>query len=289
MKQIRCSYLVITILLTSFCLFGCANDNETYQNPIYPDSSIATLSWNTLGGGDLAFQVDSEDEEPFIITVTRYNFSDMGEGITIRAAPISLDIQLLLSDIFNKQLDLNDYTAATNLPTGTWTSITLSFENDPDLVIDDIDMGSKLADLYDFVVDALDYGYQEPVYPDGNIIGLTWSTQGGGHLKFTVVEETDGTFTITVEEYNFNFSMVNEIYSLTNSDPDVYLMVDDIFKKNTDIFDHTFFPQPGLATGTWTSITLTYSNGQEVEIKHIESGGELSLLYSYVSDRLESQ
>ena len=46
---------------------------------------------------------------------------------------------------------------------------------------------------------------------------------------------------------------------------------------------------PGGATGTWTSITLVYSEGEPDEIDNIDMSTDMGGLYQFVRDAAEAQ
>jgi hypothetical protein len=118
------------------------------------------------------------------------------------------------------------------------------------------------------------------VYPDGEIESLVWETNGGGDIKFSITRAADE-YEISVERYDFQPVDVSII--LTDSDPEVYSLVDEIFNQVINVYDHTVTPEGD--TGTWTAITLTFSGNQVVEIDDIKTGDEeLWILCDFVNE-----
>ncbi len=119
------------------------------------------------------------------------------------------------------------------------------------------------------------------IVPAGQIKEMIWETSGGGELWFTV-KRKGVDFTISVESYSYE--SIDKIILLTDNDPDVYDLVNDIFDQVLHLDDYTFTPQG--TTGTWTTITLIYGDNSEVEFNNIRSWDDLSLLYHYVEDNI---
>jgi len=118
---------------------------------------------------------------------------------------------------------------------------------------------------------------------DSQIIGLVWDTQGGGDINFSI-ERVGVDYQITAERYLFN--PIDVSIALTSNDLEVYVIVDDIFKNVVDVNEFTFTPQG--ETGTWTQITLIYSESQDLEIDHIDPNGDLKILHDLVEQNLPS-
>lgn len=95
-------------------------------------------------------------------------------------------------------------------------------------------------------------GNAEPAARNGTVAknSFRWSTQGGGHLEFTVTRVSNDELRILVTGYEFQ--EVSRTLSLTRvSGP--------AFKTARGLVDGTLVPAslpPGGLTGTWTSITL---------------------------------
>jgi hypothetical protein len=120
-------------------------------------------------------------------------------------------------------------------------------------------------------------------YPDGDMEEFVWETNGGGDILFAITR-IDNQFEISVERYNFQTVDVGIL--LTDTDLVVFGLVEDIFNKIINIYDHTFTPQGD--TGTSTQITLKFTGNQELEIKNIAAtSDELSPLYDFVIENIE--
>lgn len=119
---------------------------------------------------------------------------------------------------------------------------------------------------------------------DGDIEMLTWETSGGGEMRF-VISRDAGDFMIDVKSYAYQ--SIDSVIYLKKTDDEVYRLVEDIFNKNIDISDYTFTPEG--VTGSWTTITLTFSDNEERIIKDIRAwGGDLHVLYDFVKETIES-
>jgi hypothetical protein len=117
----------------------------------------------------------------------------------------------------------------------------------------------------------------------GGIQTFLWDTAGGGDLHFTVIAASpDFQIVVTGREGK----TPNVTIRLTSADGAVYRLVDDILSGRRDIRRDTF--EPKGATGTWTSITLVYSDGSRETVKNIDTQGELRQLYSFVQAHLDA-
>ncbi len=117
-------------------------------------------------------------------------------------------------------------------------------------------------------------------YPDGTIEKLEWNTDGGGDLHFSITRDEDS-FQIDVESYNFQ--EVDKIFVLTDEDPDIYGIVEDIFNRDMNIYDYVFTPTG--ETGTWTTLTLSFSGGQDITINQIQTwDNRLGDLYDFIEN-----
>lgn len=129
-------------------------------------------------------------------------------------------------------------------------------------------------------------GDGEPVSTEnnGDIEEFIWETNGGGDILFSIIRVANE-FEISVERYDFQ--SVDVVIILTNTDLEVYELVQDIFNENINIYDYTFTPTPEVPTGSWTTITLISSDGQELNIENIRGDDELGILYDFVAESTE--
>lgn len=116
-------------------------------------------------------------------------------------------------------------------------------------------------------------------YPDGYIETFIWETTGGGDILFSITQVSEG-FEISIER--FNFQPADLIVTLTPAmNLDVHDFVEDIFNKTINIYDYVIIPIG--ETGSWTTITLIFSEDQEREIENIgASDDDLKMLYDFV-------
>lgn len=118
------------------------------------------------------------------------------------------------------------------------------------------------------------------IYPEEKIETLVWETKGGGDLYFSI-ERVDDQFKISIERQAFQ--AVHRTVILTDKDLTVYDLVEDIFEDRINIHDYTFTPLG--TTGSWTTITLIFSDKPELEIENIKAtDDELRILYNFVRE-----
>lgn len=116
----------------------------------------------------------------------------------------------------------------------------------------------------------------------GNVLQrLIWETEGGGDIRFEI-EPSGADFTITVQRCNY--SEMSQTIDLTAADGEVYPLVHDIFHGQVDVHQYTFVPIG--PTGTWTSITLVYTDGTQEVVENIQAAGELGILPDFVERHL---
>lgn len=62
-------------------------------------------------------------------------------------------------------------------------------------------------------------------------------------------------------------------------------MVTAVFEKRKNLHDETAVLTG--ATGTWTTITVCYAEGERVTIDNIDASGGLSPIYAYVAKNIQ--
>jgi hypothetical protein len=144
---------IIAIFLISFVVLGCGGgegDINT-EDGEYPDGDMEEFIWETSGGGDILFAI-SHINGQFEISVERYNFQTVDVSIMLTDA--NLEVFGLVEDIFNKSINIYDYTITPQGDTGTMTKIALKFSGNQELEIKDIAAtNDELSPLYDFVIE----------------------------------------------------------------------------------------------------------------------------------------
>jgi hypothetical protein len=121
---------------------------------------------------------------------------------------------------------------------------------------------------------------QGDAHHKGDIEKIIWETKGGGDLYFSI-ERVDDQFKISIERQAFQ--AVHRTVILTDKDLTVYDLVEDIFEDRLKIHDYTFTPVG--TTGSWTTITLIFSDRPELEIENIKAtDDELRILYNFVRE-----
>lgn len=121
---------------------------------------------------------------------------------------------------------------------------------------------------------------QRGASPEGDLEKFIWETKGGGDLYFSI-ERVDNQFKISIERQAFQ--AVHRTVILTDKDLTVYDLVEDIFEDRLKIHDYTF--TPAGTTGSWTTITLIFSDKPELEIENIKAtDDELRILYNFVRE-----
>lgn len=132
---------------------GCANSSQSkIEGQVYSESPVVGFVWNTQGGGDMRFAVEREGKH-YKITVKRYNFHTINKVITLTNK--NDEAYRLVNDIFEKRVDLYKFVSVPKGLTGTWTEITLIYENRREAAIDKIDAAGKLNILYQLVHNAV--------------------------------------------------------------------------------------------------------------------------------------
>jgi hypothetical protein len=272
---------LLTAVLVLLIAPGCGEDKNDIVDP-GQDAAITQIDWHTSGGGDLHFQVTSANpNDPmspdYEVVVQQCSFQQM--DLRIELTPQDGDVYTLVNGIFEGSVKVGDHTFVPSGDTGTWTSISLNFdEGDPETIAN-IDTQSILGQLYQFVHTLATAALLEP-----SITQLNWDTSGGGDLHFSIVPNA-ASYRIDVEQYSFQ--PMELTIDLTPQDGAVFTLVDDIFNERVDVNDYTFVP--GGATGTWTSITLVYSEGEPDEIDNIDMSTDMGGLYQFVRDAAEAQ
>ena len=118
-------------------------------------------------------------------------------------------------------------------------------------------------------------------HPDDEVLKLVWDTSGGGDQRFEI---TRGRVHFRVRVTRYEFHDADTVIMLSPRDGAVYVLVTDIFEGRRNLYDDTYTPI-GL-TGTWTTITLTFSGGEQVEIENINAGGDLGIIYDFVRQHM---
>lgn len=118
-----------------------------------------------------------------------------------------------------------------------------------------------------------------PPNPEGTIEALVWETTGGGDARF-IIEKINDYYEIRVERIEGD--PVDITIPLSQDDLEVYSQVDDIFKAVIDLHDYTYTSVG--ETGTWTTITLQFSDDATLEVGDIDPSSELNLLYHFVRE-----
>jgi len=140
--KLTLSRCMIAILCLGAFLGGCG---------YYSYGDIQSLIWNTSGGGDLVFTI-TKDDALYQIQVSQYEFKET--DLEISLSEEDGDVYFLVDNIFNKKRNLFQDTLAPGGETGSWTSITLVFE-DLNLTIKNIDLQGELKILYEFITEKM--------------------------------------------------------------------------------------------------------------------------------------
>jgi hypothetical protein len=142
---------IVAIFLISFVILGCGDGGINTENGEYPDGDIEEFIWETNGGGDILFAITRIDDQ-FEISVNRYSFQVV--DVSIMLTDTDLEVFGLVEDIFNKIINIYDYSITPQGDTGTWTQITLKFTEHQELEIGNIAAtDDELKLLYDFVIE----------------------------------------------------------------------------------------------------------------------------------------
>ena len=139
---------LIAALLILAAVAGCDDDADLIP--------ITQFDWDTSGGGDLHFTVvPAEGPDPgYWIDVTQRVFRPADHRIAL--TPEHGDVHALVSDVFERRLDIHDHTFTPKGPTGTWTSIVQWFESGESEIIRNVRVQSALGKLYSLVYDAVE-------------------------------------------------------------------------------------------------------------------------------------
>jgi hypothetical protein len=124
-------------------------------------------------------------------------------------------------------------------------------------------------------------GDSNAVSEEAAVKGIYWDTSGGGDLHFFIVKHGQD---YEIDVTQFGGEIVLKTITLDSSTEDVYNLVEDIFHERHDINSDTLTPSG--ETGSWTSITLIYSNINCVTVKNISSTSTLNTIYEFVTDHL---
>ena len=119
------------------------------------------------------------------------------------------------------------------------------------------------------------------IYYDENIEGVLFDTNGGGDIQFQI-SRNENNFIIEVNRYRF--SDINEEFTLSSSEYDVFNLISKIFNKELDLYDEVY--EATGETGTWTDATLHYVGEKIVNITNITISGDLNILYTYVENAI---
>lgn len=140
----------MAIFLIPLVLFGCGHVDGRIntENSVASYDDIMGLIWETRGGGDIRFTVERACKN-FRITIERYRFKSIDAVITLTDK--DLEVYELVKGIFEKTINIHDYTFFPQGLTGTWTTITLIFSGNRKVEIEKVDPFGKLRILYDFV------------------------------------------------------------------------------------------------------------------------------------------
>lgn len=141
----------ITLFFLAALFIGCGSGAKTIENESgrYPDEMIEMLIWETRGGGDLYFTAERKGHQ-FELSIKRHAFQPVNVVLTLKDNDLALSN--LLEEIFEKRINLYDFTFTPAGTTGTWTSITLIFHGKQARIIENIKAtDKKLRILPDFV------------------------------------------------------------------------------------------------------------------------------------------
>ncbi len=133
------------------------------------------------------------------------------------------------------------------------------------------------------VTTGCDGGFLNEPYPEDDILKMIWETGGGGDLRFEIVRDGEN-FDITV--IRCAFEAVDQQIVVTALDGEVYELISDIFDKIRDLYDDTYVPYG--VSGSWTSIMLLFTGGEEIVIKNISAWNDLHILYTFVEAHIRT-
>jgi hypothetical protein len=109
---------------------------------------IQSLLWDTSGGGDLHFSVvRTAPDYQIVVTARQGPVSNVtflltaGDGTAYR----------LVDDIFAGRRNVREFVVTPRGPTGTWTTITLTYADGHRDTVNDISATGELGGLYGFV------------------------------------------------------------------------------------------------------------------------------------------
>ena len=158
--------LIAVALITSNSLHAEAEKNPESAKPAHKEykeacpAALASLSWETLGGGMAIFTVTPAPAAfgfpvtgapaAFAFHVTGWSFRKVDLSFTATNADPAYS---LLAKIFNGGVDVTKDTFEPQGPTGTWTTITLNYASGGSKEVTNIDLwnANHLDSIYDFV------------------------------------------------------------------------------------------------------------------------------------------
>ncbi len=152
-------FAVFMVFLGALFLSVSCSGGSGDSNAVSEEAAVEGIYWNTSGGGDLHFVIVKHGQD-YEINVTQYEGKAVEKTIMLDSG--IEDVYNLVGDIFYERHDINSDTFTPSGETGSWTSITLIYNNDTDVTVENISSSSILHTIYEFVVDNLKGAAETP-------------------------------------------------------------------------------------------------------------------------------
>ena len=139
------------VFVFGFLLLVSCNilDKKSSTDLTNDKTNIISIDFNTLGGGDIQFKI-SPIKSDYKINVTRYQYTSASVEISI-SEETNTELQVLLNSIFSKELDIRNEVYNPQDQSGSWTTVTISYDTQEDFEVKNVIVNSRLRVLYDYI------------------------------------------------------------------------------------------------------------------------------------------
>ena len=110
------------------------------------------------------------------------------------------------------------------------------------------------------------------------VADMRWRTTGGGQISFDVTRDGEG-FLFHVTEKDFR--EIDATRRLLPGPDEAYRLLEAIFDGTLEVRDETF--EPRGSSGSWTTITLIDSEGEELVVPNVRAWGRLGVVADFAA------
>lgn len=113
---------------------------------------------------------------------------------------------------------------------------------------------------------------------------IEWKTVGGGEIHFRILW-LETCYLVSI--FSYSYEEMNESILVTPEETDIFALISKLFSREYDL-NQGYSSTSGDATGSWTTVIVTYNTGdvQEIPKNPVFDGFNMDALYSFVVGKL---